>query len=405
MSAAPASLKRRVERKIDEMAFEVIKQVRDCRDFFLSPAEALARKIIARDDYVDVLKSEIADLTAVVRETEVPGPGARVWFQAASIVGNNLERIGDCTVGSAEYALVLRDPKELRRYQLERFLRPVLPSLDRVRSCLVRPNLRGAYRICRTERETVELYCDAYGQALRELREGFPPEEVIPILLISQYLQRMGEGLLNIGEAALSTLLGEKLKIHQYRGLSGALRAAGMELSLSALDFEPIFGTRSGSRVAALGRKAQREAPRRVIFKTGTTRKMAGEVEGIARWEEIAPGAPPRVLGFDRGKAEVFLVLDRLEGRTLEDLALHAAWDEIEEALVAFEHLLEEVWSRTRGSGPVPGSFAEQLGSRIGDVLKVYPRLVKLLNGRGGVRSLVADASSLGPSSPLLSRS
>ena len=59
----------------------------------------------------------------------------------------------------------------------------------------------------------------------------------------------MGDALLNVGEAAIFGITGDKFKIRQFRALNDILAASGHENPLTDLDFESIWGTRSGCRI------------------------------------------------------------------------------------------------------------------------------------------------------------
>ena len=70
-------------------------------------------------------------------------------------------------------------------------------------------NAREALAICRTEDTLDRLYFEDRERIKAELRKGKNTDDLVTTLSILHYLERMGDALLNIGEAILYTITGE----------------------------------------------------------------------------------------------------------------------------------------------------------------------------------------------------
>ena len=195
-------------------------------------------------------------------------------------------------------------------------------------------------------------------------------------MFILHYLERMGDALLNIGEAIIFTVLGERFKLRQYRILDDALAAASdAERSLVDVEVVSFWGTRSGVRVGKMEEPPRNDAePRRVLFKEGNPDKLKREKESLQRWSRIAPQLVPSVVEFHEEGRGAALLLQYLDGSTFLDLVLNAEGPIIEHAQAQLETTLEHVWTDTKRPQSTRGDYIEQLAGRLDDVYRVHPQ-------------------------------
>ncbi|MGE3850378.1 MAG: phosphotransferase, partial [Planctomycetota bacterium] len=237
-----------------------------------------------------------------------------------------------------------------------------------------------ALKICRSEFEVDREYGQHFTDILAALTNGGDPPALVTVLFMFKNLEEIGDALLNIGEALIFAVFGEKLKVHQYHALGEALDASGDQLVDTVHRFESIWGTRSGCRI---GRVPSSRAPvepenpgRFVIFKEGKTRKLAKERDSLERWNRLQPGLVPQVVGFHEHGENASLLLEFIPGRTLQTLLLEAP-DQLPAAYSQLENVLTGVWRQTRRDEPTDAAFVSQLGARLDDVFRVHPAFAR----------------------------
>jgi hypothetical protein len=131
----------------------------------------------------------------------------------------------------------------------------IFDALDLVSHALSTQDMSTAIRICQSEFALDQLY----GSISTIRCPSWPPADVgdlVTSLFIFHYLERMGDSLLNIGEALIFALIGEKLKIHQFQALSDTLAASGLTAPFPRWISSPYGAIGSGCRVGAVQEKA-----------------------------------------------------------------------------------------------------------------------------------------------------
>ena len=338
--------------------------------------ERAIAKIEARDDYIDNLKSVIENTCfATLHGMAHPSAGEIARIRALNIIGNNLERVGDHAVNIVRQTKHYDDPECIKRYAYKPFFDEVKLALDWMPRAVLERNMTAALKICRCELHLDRLYKEQFDRIRDELRSGFQTGDLLTTLFIFRYLERMGDALLNIGEAAIFAITGDKFKIHQFTALKDILAESGHELPLSELEFESIWGTRSGCRIGRIADHDPDDAATRrdVIFKDGDTAKLRKEAANIERWESLLPGLPPRIEAFREGSKSSSMLVALLPGQTIQDLAVAGDLDVLRKALTAQCLTAATLWQRTLLPTSVPAGAMPQLRARLGEVLTVHP--------------------------------
>lgn len=358
------------------MVHEVVGQVELTLQFFAEPTRTLVDKINSRDDYVDTLKSLILDKTYQLLQSSGGLDKKQVHLlQSVNTIAANLERIADFSVNILRQAEHLSDLKFMNRFEHQAFFEEILTGLEKIQDALNRRDIALAFRICQCEFKLDEIYAATFNTILSDLRAGGHTGDLVTSLMIMHYLERMGDSLLNIGEAIIYALVGEKMKIQQYRALTESLNASGLETPISDVEFESIWGTRSGCRIGVVGETSpDRDSARPVLFKHGNLKKLAKEKENIERWEQLAPGLPPQVCGFvDGGDGSGSILLEYLPGCTFQELILTGHEDLMKDALYIIQDVIGAAWRTTLKENPVSAEFVKQIRSRMEAVYRLHP--------------------------------
>lgn len=353
---------------------EVTAQVELTRRFFDEPSRELMEKITSRDDYIDNLKSVIEE-QSFDRLMDARGVERAkvVELRALNTITANLERIADFAVNILGQMGHLSHLESSHVMDFTPFFDEVLAGLENVVVALDHRNANKAFRICQCEFNLDKLHAQTFAKVLAELEQSDHRGDLVTVLFISHYLERMGDCLLNIGEALIFVLVGEKMKIRQYQALSDTLAASGLEASVGQVEFESIWGTRGGCRIAAV-QNPRPESSSPVLFKQGSAKKLAKEKENLELWEKLAPGLPPKVLAFqDDSDGEGSILLEYLPGCTMQDLIINGD----NEGVGLSEHLLEatlgKIWWATKEPGTLRPDFVAQIRSRQEAVYRMHP--------------------------------
>ncbi|WP_300157578.1 PhoU domain-containing protein [Solidesulfovibrio sp.] len=361
-----------IEENFRFMVLEVSKQVSSALLVVERPDPDRIKRIESRDDYIDNLKSVIENACwGRIHGSRDNNKRTLDLVRAANIININLERIADYAVNIVSQVQYLTDPLFIRRYDYRDPFVDVEKALGLVFPALTRQDVRLALRICRAEFSLDDRFKAAFDAILADLRRGESPENAISCFNIFRYLERMGDALLNIGEAVIFAALGEKLKIHQYQALQDSLGQGGEDIPLSPGDFSSIWGTRSGCRIG----RVEDHGPRSkgVLFKEGNAEKLAKEKENIERWQRLSPGLPPSIQAFQTDGDSASMLLEYLGGCNFQEVVLTADREIVENACFLITQTVGGVWEQTLSRAPVASGFMAQMRARLDDVLRLYP--------------------------------
>jgi phosphate uptake regulator len=357
------------------MISEVSAQVEQTHRFFQEPSRAMVEKINARDDYIDTLKSLIEEKTfdRLIHGGNVNRQQSNL-LRSLNTIASNLERIADFAENIMGQAQYLSDLSYLSRYDYTPFFQEVQVGLGQIAEALEKYDVGVAYRICQCEFNLDALYKEIFGGLLNQLRSGRETGDLITTLFIFRYLERMGDSLLNIGEAIIFALVGEKMKIQQYQALSESLASTGIEAPINEVELQSIWGTRSGCRIGTAQNKDAAPTARPVLFKHGNAKKLKAEMQSLERWEELSPGLVPDILSFHTDDQEgASILLEYLSGCNLQELVLNADSRAVLDALFYLEETASGLWEQTKRDETVSAGFMGQAIKRQESVYRVHP--------------------------------
>lgn len=381
------------------MVLEVVKQVENTQRFLDHPGSVTAEAIENRDDYIDNLKSVIENDCFSRIHGQYLDKRTVDRIRATNIVSNNLERLGDHAVNIVLQTPHLTDIGFLHAYDYQACFDEILKALNRVHDALTKQDMALAFKICTAEFNLDALYKQNLDRVLAQLRTGTDTGNLVTTLFIFRYLERMGDAILNMGEAIIFSITGEKFKIHQYTALTEIL---GSSADVSKMvDFESIWGTRSGCRIGKVMKEEDGKGPAQsLIFKEGSRKKLLQEKENIEHWETIMPGLPPKVQALQEDGGSVSLLIEYLGGCTFQDVVLSAEWETLKNATFLVFDTVAEIWESTRKEQPVSAQFMAQTESRLTDVFRLHPEFdfpVMDINGAyaPSPRELLARAKEL----------
>jgi len=355
------------------LVLEVIKQVDGAQQALSGGSDVSTSRLASRDDYIDHLRTLVENKCfALLRRGEAIDKSAVDFLRSTTTITTNLERIGDHAVSAVRQGERLSSPGFLGAYEVAPFFQVIFSSLELVIEAYESRDSTKAVQIAQGELDLDDLYRDRFARILRDLAEANEVADPVTALFIFHYLERIGDCLQNIGEAILFAKMGERLKMRAYRDLSNALRPGASEPSLDEVDFQGIWGTRSGAQIGKVKTNGDAGESGEVIFKEGDPKKIRKERDAMERWAAILPGLAPRVLRYHEAERASMLV-QYLEGQTLLEIVMHQPLPEVEAALRRVQRTIQTVWAGTLEREPVRPRFLEQLEGRLADVYAVHP--------------------------------
>ncbi len=362
-----------IDKNFKLMVLEVTKQVEDTSKVIEKPNSKLVSKIDARDDYIDNLKSVIENKCFYVNlKHELDKKGLDV-IRAVNIIGSNLEHLADHAVGIVSQVSHLKSLNQLTRFKCKLFFDEILTGLSLITKAFFNQDISLALKICRTEFNTDVLFDKNLKLIIENLEKGKNAGDLITILFVLNYLERMGDTILNIGEAIIFSIIGEKLKIHDYEALEDSMSCHNMKNEISNLEIQSYWETKSGCKISRVKDETRTDNESRVIFKEGRIKKLEKERESILLWENIQPGLPPKVYSFHKNGNKASILLEYLDGQTLLQIILDSHKGLLNDALAGIRKTLSNIWTKTKKDEGVNAGFISQLQSRLDDIFKVHP--------------------------------
>jgi phosphate uptake regulator len=332
-------------------------------------------KIAAKDDYIDNLKTTIENNCFSTIHTSGGTLDKKELndIRALHVMAINLERIADFCLNIGQQTRYLSDTAILGDYDFGSMFTEIQQALNQISGVFTTKDLNGALKICRSEFRLDFLYKDNFDQIMARLETGRQAADLVTAIFIFRYLERIGDSILNIGEALIFSIIGDRIKIRQVEALEKTLSESGFEGSLWDIDFTSIWGSRSGCRISRVGRKKPSGFKSQGIFKEGDIRKISQEHENILKWERISPGLAPKVFGYYEKSVTAAMLVEFLSGCTLEQVILTESSEVIRNVIFIFEQTVDDIWQRTRQRGAFATDYMAQLAARFDAVHRVHP--------------------------------
>jgi phosphate uptake regulator len=362
-----------LRRKLRFLVLEVIKQVGSAARCVAGEPDVDTERITSRDDYIDHLRTQIENRCfTLLRQRARIDKSTVDLLRSTMTLTTNLERIADHATSVVNRSERRTSPDVLKPYEPEPFFEVIFRALQEVVAAYERVDTAAAVRIADGELELDALYTDRFDRIQRDIEIGGNAGQLINALLILHYLERIGDCLQNIGEAIISAEMGERMKMRTFRELAGSLEHKAGDPEMGSVQFEGVWGTRSGAQIGRVRAAELAAAGGTAIFKRGDPRKLRKEREAMNRWSAVAPGVAPQIIKYKEADRDSML-LEYLEGQTLLEIVLNANVSETRRVVQRVQETLVKIWLDTRENEPIKPRFLKQLSARLPDVYVVHP--------------------------------
>ncbi|MBD3170282.1 MAG: phosphotransferase [candidate division Zixibacteria bacterium] len=356
---------------------ETQKQVNATLDLLVNPDGSNYEKIYNRDDYIDNLKTIIENKCFARINATINIPDKEInEIRAIHIAGVNLERIADNCVNIIRQFGYLEDFDFINSYSYKDQFDLIRDALSRINRVLENSDMTGALTICKAEHELDEKYKVIFDRIMSQLKTGQNTQNLITTLFIFRYLERIGDSLLNIGEALIFAIVGEKIKIHQFQSLQRVLSKSGFDGDISDIDFQGIWGTKSGCHISRLEQRPSSTAEtRESIFKEGNLQKIKAEKDNLEKWGELFPGLTPRVYSYNEDSGSASILVEFLPGHTFDESVINADEELLRSGFISLRETVRRVWTETRKDEAISTDYIKQILTRLEHINQLHPEL------------------------------
>ncbi len=363
------------------LVLEVADQVEATHAYLGLADPVLHERIVSRDDHIDNLKVLLENLCfATIHAQRNYNKQQINLIRARHTISVNLERIADFCVNIIRQTGFLKNRCILDEFHWEPFFEEIRPCFPLIIPVLEHNDLSKALVICQAEMHLDDLYKQAFDRVMGRLRGGREVEDLVTLIFIFRYLERIGDSLLNIGEALLAAIIGEKIKITQFDALQKTLSGAGVREPINRINYESYLGTRSGcniSRIDSGGDPRHGKPARSTIFKGGQPKKIKRERENLAAWQKISPGLVPQVISFHEETEQAAMLVEFIAGPTMDEVVLGHDPALLEHAFATLEETLPRLWDLSKTDIPAPSQAIAQLLDRLDRIRLIHPRLFR----------------------------
>ena len=356
------------------LILEVKKQARASLAAIERPTGGKLEKIRIREDYIDNLKNTLENKSYfnIHRQEEQQ----MNYYRAVITIASNLERSADFFESIALQMQHVKDPANFTAFNVRRYYRVIYRAIDAIYPALTEHNLDLAQKICDYEEKLDDYYKQSHDEIKAALQQRRKVNDMLVLLDIVRYLERVGDSLLNIGEAIFDIHVGEKMGIVQFKNLRKGLESQNVDISTEHIEFTPIMNTRSGCRVAKITVPARAErAP--IFYKEGLKEKVKEDIVGLKFWQDNFPGKTPKILWDSTRKDHTTLLLEYIDGDDLLAVMLKSRAD-LDAALQMLSQNAAKIWSKAKRPKTQKPDFVNQLSRRKGDVESVHSALFDL---------------------------
>ncbi len=369
------------------MVLETENQVKLTYDIVTELNMDLLERINSKDDYIDNLKTTLEnDCFSYIHQLDENVDQRYInEIRAIHIIAVNLERIADYCVNITRQVKYLSETAFIHQFDFGPMFDEIKSALSKVSGVLVSKDLYSALNICKSEFILDEHYEDNFTQILKQVNNSKYAENLITVIFIYRYLERIGDSLLNIGEALIFAIIGDRIKIRQVEALQSTLQHSDFKGDLTDIDVASIWGSRSGCRISRIEDNKPSGFKAQGIFKEGNIKKITEERERILEWHDILPGLAPQVFGFNQKENTASLLVEFLPGCTIDQVALTETEDTIRQMLNLFETTILETWSITKTDEPFATNYMKQLEDRFSAVNNVHPYFTRNSQGIGAL--------------------
>lgn len=385
---------------------ESLGQIADLQGAFQSGMPDKARKILDRSGYSENLKMRVRDGCLEALKRKKLSDESVPIFRMLETVAGELDRMTRLCRDCVRQTLDQPQAKPVKKSGHAELLQLILDGLTMIDDAIVENNVVSSMKMVKMKSQLDSKQQKLLRRLEKKLAKQDDPQPVIADIFIAQRIEEMGTALQDIGNAIISTNMGQRLNIEGRPALRADLQALRPNGDVNALELKPLAQTRSGSAIAGIQDPGADDADSYIaVFKDGKRRKLKEERNKVDLWNHQHPGIAPRILGYDKRGDAASLLIEHLPGQTFEHILLHDDPALLDEALKQLQKTLQSLWKKSKSGEPVRAHFMQQLQKRWPAICDVHSWLAQDAQEIAGCKmptfsKLIADCQMLEDSLP-----
>ncbi len=329
--------------------------------------------ISSKEDYIDNLKVTIENECFSVIHNRPISKRDIDKVRSIQVIATNVERIADFIVNIADQTRYLINFSFLRQFDHRVLVEKIESSLSTVIEVLRTEDLSKALDICKAEYEIDLIYKNYFDRLMEMFKTAEHHEDLVTAIFIFRYFERIGDSVLNAGEALIFAILGDRIKIRHFEALEQNIVGTEFNGDISQISADPILGSRSGCRISKVKKEDDPDAKEQGIFKEGSLKKIHSEYENILKWQSISERLAPKVYGYLEKDDKASMLVECLPGRTFDQVLIDEDRHTFETALHMFVDTLFAIWEKTLAQKERHAGYAAQLSERAESVENIHP--------------------------------
>ena len=365
---------------------EVGLQLSNLHSYFDTQSPILKKRILNRGGYVYNLKAGIHNSCLSQYSTNKLDNIDQILLKSIELIATDLESIADLCRDCLNRSSLIEKKYFKHNRGLKRLMRHIETALNLIEPAILENKTELALKIANIKKK-LEQGCECLtDNFISHIKKKKDTVSLINALFVINKIEHIGDKLLNISESILTANMGQPINFERYFSLQSSLEQAYGQQTVkeeSAIQIEAIAETRSGSTISGLSME-DTSGKYLAVYKDGRKHKLRQEKKGIKSWDQIYPGLAPKVLAYNKQGQSASLLIEHLDGLTLEQILLSASDNLSDKALKRLNNTMTTVWNGSKKNEPVNARFMKQLLSRLDDVYSVHPEFLKSEETMGG---------------------
>ena len=338
-----------------------------------SKLEALKK----RGAYLDSLKSRIESLSYdSIFKLKSKQKTLVKNYRALIQITLNVHRVGEFLIQAGEQVSYVQDPQTFKEIDLDPFYDVIQLQLSKTFISFTEVNRDMAEQICESEVLLDELYINQFNFIKENITRKKMSQDMMTLLFIARYFERIGDRFLIIGENILNVAVGETIDIRNYQNIQDIVDFLSKKKEEVIYEFKPFLFSRSGCKVGKLLIKRENTYEnmyQNYFYKSGDTRKIIEEIDGLKLWKKYFPNSVPQIVWKSIGKSNSTLVVNFLRGENFLKYLLEVKKDsDLQLAISAIKSKMEKVWSKKLVKNNKKSQLIKQISSRKGEITKIH---------------------------------
>jgi phosphate transport system protein len=200
-----------LEAKLHQMGQMVQSQLDRTLEALSSRDTVLANEVIVRDDAIDTAYREVEE--EILRTLALQAPVAKDLRLVAGVlhINSHIERMGDLCVNMAKFVRIVRDYPPVPEIQttLLEMGSVAQKMVTAAMTCFARRDVELAERLPIMDQPLDRLNAQIFNQIERAAEDDSTLEWASRMILVSRYLERLGDHSVDIGEQVVFIVTGE----------------------------------------------------------------------------------------------------------------------------------------------------------------------------------------------------